>query len=126
MTFLEDRRVLYDPTEVEIPEHCVESVLQIRQELTRAIQGSGRDSDLTAHLQAMRAACRKFVGSVAGTSRTPRIITSLGTYQGWVFVSALGELRGVFGVHIAQIAAKYGLDVAKELVPILPAKDDGD
>ena len=29
LVFLEDRRVLYDPFEVEVPEHCVESVLQM-------------------------------------------------------------------------------------------------
>ncbi|MDE2346796.1 MAG: hypothetical protein KGL13_10065, partial [Gammaproteobacteria bacterium] len=30
IAFLEDRRVLYSPSEMEVPDHCVESVLDIR------------------------------------------------------------------------------------------------
>jgi len=42
---------------------------------------------------------------------------------------ALGELRGVFGVHVARLAAPYGLDVKGDLGTILPApaeEDDGE
>ena len=39
------------------------------------------------------------------------------------FNQALGELRGVFGIHIGMIAAKYGLDVEDELASILPEAD---
>jgi len=38
----------------------------------------------------------------------------------WSLNQALGELRGVFGVHVAQIAAKYGVDVEEGLASILP------
>jgi hypothetical protein len=31
LAFLEDRRVLYVPSEMELPQHCVESVLRIRE-----------------------------------------------------------------------------------------------
>lgn len=123
LTFLEDRRVLYNPSVVEIPEHCVESVVEIRHELTRFIQAGGRDGELGGHLQAMRAACRKFMTSVGDVRQPTQQLWSLGNYQGWVFLSALGELRGVFGVHVAQLAAKYGLDVGRELATILPGKD---
>lgn len=34
ISFLEDRRVLYRPTEMEVPEHCIQSVLEIRRFLT--------------------------------------------------------------------------------------------
>ncbi|WP_425469518.1 DUF6650 family protein [Paraburkholderia azotifigens] len=34
LTFLEDRRVLYSPSQMEVPSHCVESVLRIRESLT--------------------------------------------------------------------------------------------
>ena len=39
--------------------------------------------------------------------------------------STLGELRGVFGVHLAQLAAAYGLDIEDDLASTLPASDDG-
>ena len=41
-------------------------------------------------------------------------------WQSWIFFAALGELRGVFGLHIAKIAAQYGLDIEEDLASILP------
>jgi len=32
IAFLEDRRVLYAPDSLEVPSHCVESVLEIRRD----------------------------------------------------------------------------------------------
>lgn len=46
-----------------------------------------------------------------------------GHYASWVFHSALGELRGVFGIHVAAIAAMHGLSVEDGLASILPAQD---
>ena len=36
------------------------------------------------------------------------------------FTSAIGELRGVFGVMIGQIAKASGLDVEDDLAQIIP------
>lgn len=43
-----------------------------------------------------------------------------GSKKYWRFVSAVGELRGVFGIMIGQIAKSYGLDVEDELAQIIP------
>src|SRR5258707_14711 len=61
LSFLEDRRVLFVPSEVEIPSHCVDSVLKIRQFLTVEIGKLDAEKELTQSLRAMRAACRKFL-----------------------------------------------------------------
>lgn len=37
-----------------------------------------------------------------------------------IFTSAIGELRGVFGVMIGQIAKAYGIDIEDELAKIIP------
>lgn len=42
----------------------------------------------------------------------------------WVFNGALGELRGVFGVHLARLAVAYGIDVEDDLGSILPGEDE--
>lgn len=123
VTFLEDRRVLYAPHEVEIPEHCVDSVLEVRRFLTTKITEAGEKSDLGASLRAMRAACRKFLDRVdAEDLRGARSAFDRG-YAGWIFWGALGELRGVFGIHVARIAAAFALDVEDRLAAILPAED---
>jgi len=113
LVFLEDRRVLYAPDEVEVPQHCVESVLRVRQFLTDQLGRGGVPEDVAESLRAMRAAARKFLDAVeldqlereAGWSG--QILGS----AGWRFNQALGEMRGVFGIHIGRLAVAYGLDV---------------
>ena len=41
----------------------------------------------------------------------------------WKFNSTLGELRGTFGIMLAQMAVAYGIDIENELASILPEKD---
>lgn len=41
----------------------------------------------------------------------------------WKFNSTLGELRGTFGIMLAQMAVAYGIDIEDELSSILPEKD---
>jgi len=44
--FLEDRRVLFNPSAVEEPRHCAESVLQIRERVTAALEEAAEGSEL--------------------------------------------------------------------------------
>ncbi len=126
IAFLEDRRVLYAPSEMEVPEHCVHSVIEIRGFLAGEIGKLGDASELAASLRALRAACRKFLDVVQNDDgRIVRHGFSQGHWASWVFNGALGELRGVFGVHVAILATKYGINVEKELAAILPGEDEG-
>jgi len=61
IAFLEDRRVLYEPYEVEVPERCIGSVIRIRDFLTNLIGDHAMGKDLEDSLRNMRAACRKFM-----------------------------------------------------------------
>lgn len=127
LAYLEDRRVLYNPDSLEVPAHCVDSVIQIRHFLTSEIATLPEKSTLSASLRAMRAACRKFLDTLH--ERQPQIVDAAwrpGHWASWHFNAALGELRGVFGIHVAQIAAQHGLDVEKELASILPVEDEND
>lgn len=53
-----------------------------------------------------------------------------GHWASWTFYSALGEMRGTFGVHLTKIAAEFKLDIEDRLAEILPApateSDDDD
>jgi hypothetical protein len=131
IVFLEDRRALFEPYEVEMPEWVVQSVLEIRTFLTDVLRRAGIADELADSLKAMRTACRKFMQTV-GDDRGPGLIVS--SHQdmfgvgGWAFNQALGELRGVVGVHLAQISVRHGVDVAEPLSSILPlaAETDAD
>ena len=129
IAFLEDRRVLYNPSDMQDPIHCTESVLQMRSLLTSELGAIETNRPLAQSLRAMRGACRKFLDTV-GVSPTDTKRKNLG-YPGFhrgvsIFNGALGELRGVFGVHIAILAAEYGLDIEHQLARILPSADDED
>ena len=122
IAFLEDRRVLYAPDELEVPEHCVRSVLEIRRFLTAELGRVDGGSDLSESLRAMRAAARKFLDSVGADGREAVLYANhRGHWASWTFYSALGEMRGTYGVHVARIAAQFRLDVEDRLATILPA-----
>lgn len=127
IAFLEDRRVLYAPDEMEVPEHCVHSVLDIRRFLTAELGKLDSASEFAASLRAMRAACRKFLERVGANGREATLYAHhRGHWASWTFYSALGELRGGFGVHLARIAAQFQLDIEDRLASILPAKDENE
>lgn len=125
IAYLEDRRVLYTPCEAEVPQHCVTSVIEIRHFLTDVIVGLGSEPELDASLRAMRGACRAFLDRVGQDDR--RIITfgaHPGHYASWEFNDALGQMRGVFGVHVALIATRFNVGVEDGLAKILPPRPE--
>jgi hypothetical protein len=112
---------------METPEHCVRSVFEIRRFLTDESGKLQTNSDLSESLKAMRAACRKFIATTArDEGRIIEFGFVPGHYASWEFNGAIGELRGVFGLHIAALATMYGLDVGDDLARILPLGPDDD
>lgn len=119
VTFLEDRRVLYNPTELEVSHHRISSVVEIRHFLTEKMNDLDQTCELAKNLRAMRSACRKFLDSAQRLDRG--LSFSHRSYDAWVFYSSLGEMRGLFGMCLSQIVLSYGLDIEKDLAAILPA-----
>jgi hypothetical protein len=122
ISMLEDRRVLYNPYELEVRDHCVQSIIEIRHLLSAELADLHAPNELAQSLRAMRAACRKFLDQVGmGEESGPHVSFRRSHYPTFHFDSALGELRGVFGMHLAKIATAYGLDIEDDLAKILPA-----
>lgn len=118
LAFLEDRRVLFNPYNIEIEREVSESALEIRRELTKAIQALPEDSPAAPALRAMRAACREYL------DQSHRFPHHLG------FMLALGHMRALFGLQIAFLAIEYGVDLEDALAQIVPPElrseiDDG-
>lgn len=87
---------------------------------------AGLAKELDGPLRAMRASCRKFVDTLGiEADRTHLYRTDFGVaaLHDFVFNQALGELRGVFGLHIAQLSVRYGIDIEEPLSGIVPAAD---
>jgi len=103
ITQLEDRRVLYNPTEMKLPQHCVQSVIEIRRILSQELNGLTNESSLSNSLRAMRSACRKFLNTIDADEKIIKYGAHDKHYASWYFNGAIGELRGVFGIHLSQI-----------------------
>lgn len=118
LAFLEDRRALYNPYNIEIEREVSDSVLEIRRELTSALKAVPEASPAAPALRAMRAACREYL------DQSHRFPHHLG------FMLALGQLRALFGLQVAFLAIEYGVDLEDELASIVPPElrgevDDG-
>jgi hypothetical protein len=109
---LEDRRALYNDYACEIEHEVAHSVLDIRRELTAALKRLPETSEATASFKAMRAACRDYLDH----ARRP------GGMEPFPFLSNLGQLRAMIGVHVAYLAVKYGIDLDGELVRVIPVE----
>lgn len=131
ISFVETRRVLFSSYTNEVPEECVQSVLQIREFLTETLGSGGIADELTGPLRLVRRYCVRFLDRVGATEdrhddhgprrhlfREPR----WAMHDYW-FGEALGELRSGVGLQVAIVAAAYGLDVEDDLARTLPDPD---
>ena len=120
VTFLEDRRALYAEFQMEYGPWVERSVLEMRAELTKALKSSSDDEQLAGPMRAMRAACRKFLDQMGPPNGTRRM-----SYPHEAMMwQALGELRAMFGLHLARLCAGFGVDVEQELASIFPAAEE--
>ncbi len=125
LTFLENRRVLFDPMDVEIEEYAAQSILDIRRFLADELMQLDRTSVLAASLRGMLGACHQFLTRIQADSSADHPRRRLRLPHGdQVFHQALGELRGHFSVHIAQMAAAHGMDIEGGLATILPDSNE--
>jgi hypothetical protein len=115
--FLEDRPALYDPLDLELFAWATDSILGIRNELTKTLPKLGSDSQAIPHLKAMRAACIDYLGYIRYPEQPDKLP--------WVnYFTWLGELREIFGSQIAQLSAMYGIDLEGDIVLILPFPEE--
>lgn len=126
ITFLEDRRVLYNPSYLESPNHCVTSIIEIRQYLTELLNSLDRESDLGIAIRTIRAACRKFLDTITHyqSSNIQEYRYQMGMGDQFIFDTGIGELRGTVGVELAKIIVMFKLDCEGELLTILPTSID--
>jgi hypothetical protein len=93
----------------------------------------GVDRVLADSLRAMRASCRAFLERLQLDPKLDEFeiihryhadpYRPIGLHD-WVLNQAIGELRGVFGIHLALMASRYGIDVEEDLATILPPDPD--
>jgi hypothetical protein len=118
IAFLEDRRVLYSPYEVEIVDHIFMSVIEIRHFLTDILTAGGIGKELEDHVRALRGACRAFMSNDTKHGRYANYTSGL---QNFKLNQELGEFRRTVGFHVAALSTRYGINIEDDLASILPS-----
>lgn len=114
--FLEDKRVLFNPADMEDANHCAQSVIQIRNELTNALQNLPSSSILARSIKSIRRACQEFSDKLGH----PKFSQFECPVQVSMLERELFKLREKCGVSIAKIAVSYGIDIDDGLAGIIP------
>ena len=94
MTFLEDRRVLFNPEYLEVESQVDHSVIEIRKELTEALQQIDPKGKAVQPMRTMRAACRRYLDEPRQRFRLMETHDRHHNRGDPGFFLALGELRG--------------------------------
>ena len=118
LTYLAEQGALWDPYDIAIGSFVTQSIVDLRGQLRLDLEALRPDSVLHEALRAMHAACRHFLEE----NQSPR--SGYGPPYEAQLHSTLGELRALFGIHIARIACAYDLEVDSRLIGILPPKPD--
>lgn len=116
VAFVVSRRVLMSTYTNEVPEECVQSVLEIRNFLIDVVGSGGIAAELLEPLRLMRRYCVRFLDRVGANEdrgdadasgrhlfREPRW-----RMHAYWSSEALGELRSDVGLQVAIIAASFG------------------
>jgi hypothetical protein len=130
LAFVEARRVLFSSYTNEVPEHCVSSVIEIRDFLTDTIGRGGIGQELQQRVRLMRRYCIGFLDAVGATEpedpsagRRRLFREARWRMHDYEFGQALGQLRAGVGLQVALVAASFGLDVDDVLAEVLPLQD---
>jgi hypothetical protein len=127
VNYLENRRVLFNSYELENPEHCMMSVIQIRDFLTTQLDDVETGSELDSVIRGMRAAAKRVMDE-GGHNYTfgKDSGNSFGFLDQIRFFSQIGIFRGNMGLLIAKLVIVYGLEVESDLLSILPAENNSE
>jgi hypothetical protein len=121
LVFLEDRRVLFNPYDLEVPGQVHHSVHEIRHECTDVLRRIGATSFAAVPIRAIREACRRFHDDENMDFRFFDRPDHHGTGVG--FFVALGAVRATVGQQVALLAGHYDIDIEGDLASVLPTQD---
>jgi hypothetical protein len=117
LVFLEDRRALYNPMQLEVAADVERSIHQIREQCTRTLQQLGPEAFAVGPLRAIREAGRRFHDDCL--EDFPHFHRDWdGPHRhhcGPGFFVALGAYRATVGHQVALLAAHYDLGIEGEL-----------
>lgn len=124
LVFLEDRRVLYNSMQLEVPQQVERSVHEIREECTRNLQRLGVNAFATIPIRTIREESRRYHDNCNEAFHNMVHDWDPDRHDrnrfGPGFFTALGSYRATVGYQVALLAAHYDIDVEGDLASVIP------
>ena len=113
--YLESKRILVNPIEMEKKEWCIESVLEIKSSLVKFTKGILLNEFDLQSLRAMTDSCNSFLNTVKPLNLPGIIFKNGDKWEDLSFDSAMKHFRNTFRNEIEKIENKYQLRFTKDI-----------
>lgn len=115
--FLESKRLLTNPIEMEIKQWCIESALEIKRELVSILSECNFSKDTTDCIRSMISACNDFLDRLDNVEEAGIIYKNQnGDWANSAFSSAMKQFRNVFRENISLLSSVYGISFT-QIIP---------
>lgn len=114
--FLESKRLLTNPTEMEVKRWCIESALEIKHKLVDTLSEYDFSKDTIVCIRSMLEACNDFLDKLDTVKGTGIFYKNQnGDWENSAFSSAMKQFRNVFREHINLLSDVYGITFNKTI-----------
>lgn len=114
--FLESKRLLVNPIEMEVKSWCEQSALEIKNGIVSILANNKFSDDTKNSLRAMIAACNDFLDDVSKVEQTGIIYKNHnGDWENATFSSSMKKFRTVFRDNISTLSLRYDLTFHKTI-----------
>lgn len=115
LLYLESKRILTNPREMEILDQCIHSALDIREKLVEVTKDVTFNEEDTVIIRTLVDACNTYLDETNGLEVRHIIYKHNGKWENLSFDSAMKKFRNAFRKNIAAIEKKYKLTFTKEI-----------
>jgi hypothetical protein len=114
--FLESKRLLINPADMELPYQCAQSAVEIKKFVIGLLCDFKFSKDTELHLKELCDACNDFLNELNWQQR-PQIIykNNAGDWVDSNFSKIMKTFREVFRANITYMGGKYGLLFDKDI-----------
>lgn len=114
--FLEAKRILVNPADMEIKSWCEQSAIEIRNKLTELLSQHGFNTETTDTMRYMVNACNTFLDDMNRVNVQGIIYKNgNGDWENATFSIAMKKYRSAFREKITWLSEKYNIEFVKEI-----------
>lgn len=115
LLFLESKRILVNPIDMEKKEWCIESVLEIKQKLISITEGLELNDNEKEIILSLINACNEYLNRVVPMEFPSIIFKNGDKWEDLSFDRAMKSFRNDFKREIQKIENNYKLSFTKEI-----------